>query len=196
MPALSAVLIGLLLGITLGAAEPDPVVVQLQVRIGAGEYTTAVSGVTLRIYQDDSVDLRAQVFEADGSLTPVDVDDPSMLLEIRAADQPGSGVRFADWRHVEVGVYEVDDVVEEPGRYNLLVLPDVDDRSRIPESGTDTVTLVVEFIGTSASGSTSRSLVVTVALVGLVGVLVVVATRGRRRVPKEPTPHDTWWNSP
>lgn len=197
MSALSAVLIGLLFGIPLAGAENETPAVRIEVQIGVGEYSTGLSGVTLRVDSANAVNLRIRVFEPSGSKAPTDVDDPSTLLEIRDEGDPGAGTRFADWRHVDTGVYEVEDVIDKPGNYLVLLLPDVEDRSLLPESSTDHLTLTVESATPAAfSGGTSTGLWVSLGLVILVLVLVVLGTRGRRRVPKEPVPHDTWWNSP
>ena len=195
--ARNALLIGLLLGLSFAVSDDGPPDVRLDIQIGSDDYSVGLDGLTLRVDDDQPINLRLRVFDPTDETSAVDVEEPSTLLEVRVADDPGSGVRFDDWEHVGTGVYTVADALDDPGEYLLVVLPDVTERSRLPASSTDQVTLIVESVAPAVSETpTMTGLLVALILVLVVGVLVVLTTRGRRRVAKEPTPHDTWWNSP
>ena len=198
MSAFGALLTGLLLASSLaGPATGAPPIVRLDVQIGSADFSEGLDGVTLRVDSGETVNLRVRVFDLSEPASALDVDDPSTLLELRESGDPGSGRRFADWEHPATGVYEISNVIDGPGEFLLLVLPDVTDRSLLSESSTDHLTLVVAPGSPEASrGPSSSGLVVSLVLAAALVVLVILATRGRRRIPKEPTPHDTWWNSP
>jgi hypothetical protein len=177
------------------AQEGSPAV-QLEVELPAqGTSFSDPTGLTIRIEQDESVLLRLRVFEASDSNSPVTVDDPTDLFEIRG---PDGKLRISDWNRTDAGIYETTHIFRGSGDFELVVLPDVEDRDALPLGSSDRTTVVVEPTSAPAadSGFATTSIIVLVLLVVGVATLVAVGTRGRRRSPKGPALHDTWWNGP
>ncbi|MGH8946924.1 MAG: hypothetical protein ACRDVL_12350 [Acidimicrobiia bacterium] len=201
MAFLIALLSGLLLAVPVAQEEPqDPLLVRLAISLPAGEpYFFDPAGFSVRVLVGDPMLFRLTVSNPTNSDEPVDVEDPSSLLEIRDGGEGTSRIRFADMERVGPGVYEVSHSFREPGTWVAVVQPDVDDRSNLPPKSTDELRISVES-RPADGGSSPRSLAipVSVVLVLLVAMLVVLATRHRTRSEpgKEAVAHDTWWNSP
>jgi hypothetical protein len=140
--------------------------------------------------------LRLRVFEGGNQDAPVNVDDPTDLLEIRTSDNEPA-VRFGDWIRLRSGVYETTYTFGDSGDFSIVVLPDIEHGPGLPEGSTDQVTVVVEDVPSALGGGPSwGAIVASAALVLGVGAVVVAATRGRSRSPRAPVPNETWWNSP
>jgi len=178
------------------AADENLPTVRLEIELhDQGETFSNVSGLTLRIDAGDTALLRLSVFDPLDPDTPMTVDDPTDLLEIR---HPGAsaGIRLGDWNQIEAGVYETTYVFDEAGSYDIVVLPDMEDRSALPGESTDGVTVRAESPQAGESGASPIGLIAALVLVVGVATLVVKSTSGRPAVPKEPISHDSWWNGP
>jgi hypothetical protein len=196
---LVAALVGLFMASPMAAAlDQDPLpTVQLSVELPNQE--TGIdnpSGLTLRTTTSDPVGLRIALFEAGDPESPVSVDDTAELLEIRQTSSSGPPVRLGDMTEVSPGIYETTYVFTSSGSYIVQVLPDIQDRSRLTPESTDQVTFELQGVPSASGGSSLPLILAGVALAAVVGVLVVIGTRGRSRSNKPPVPHDTWWNSP
>lgn len=170
--------------------------VRLQVEVGDDSFTEP-SGLTIRTAPGEAVVLRVEVFAEGDPTSPIVVEDTSTLLEIQEASGVGPAVRFADMEELTAGTYQTSYVFPQAREYVIEVLPDVEDRSLLTSETIDEVRVVIDPAAEATStGPLWPTIIATVALVVVVGVLVVRATRGRRRVPREPVHHDTWWNAP
>lgn len=188
----------LFIGPMAAAVDEDPLVVQLELELLDQEAEFAnPSGLTIRIEPGELAILRLRVFEEGDPGSPVNVEDPTDLLEVRASDGEAA-LRIGDWNRMGAGVYETTYRFDESGTFNIIVLPDIEDRSAIPSGSTDRVTAVVDssLPVPPDRGPSSIAIIAVTVLVLAVAALVVAATRGRSKSPKEPVPHDTWWNSP
>lgn len=179
-----------------GAADEAPPTVQLEVEAG-GETFTDPSGLTIRVAPGEPMKLRIHVFEEDQAGSPVTGADTSTLLGIREASGVGSEVRFDDMTEIGAGTYETSYTFAQAREYVIEVLPDVSNRSLLTPETTDQVTVIVDAnVDAAPTGPPWPTVIATFALIAVVGVFVVQATRGRRRVPKQPVHHDSWWNAP
>lgn len=173
-------------------------VVQLEVELPAQELEFVdPSGLTLRVDTGESVVLVLRVFGAENPDRAVDVEDTLSLLEIRDVSEGSGPVRFGDMERTAPGVYRTTYQFRVPGRWMLVVQPDIIDRFSLPAgSASHLVVIVEEPAPAVGGGSGAIGIIASVGLVVLVGVLVIGATRGKPRRPKDPVVHDTWWNSP
>lgn len=185
-------------GFPASALDTDPLpTVRLTVELPDQQSSfESPSGLTLETPVDDPVNLRIQVYETGDPGSPVSVDDPTVLLEIRTLSDPGSGVRLGDMREVSPGTYTTTYAFTGPGHYEIEVLPDVEDRSRLSSETTDRVRFDVGAPSSAPLSTAFPTILAGAALAALVGALVLVMTRGRPRANKPPVTHDTWWNGP
>lgn len=199
MRKLTAGLIALLvvaLPVVAGAANEAPPTVQLEIDVG-GDTFSDTTGRTIRTIPGEPIVLRVHVFEEGEPGSPVAVEDTSALLGISEASGVGAEVRFADMAEVGDGIYETSYTFPQAREYVIEVLPDVSNRSLLTPETTDQVTVIVDpSVEAAPTGPLWPTLIATFALIAVVGVFVVQATRGKRRVPKEPVHHDSWWNAP
>lgn len=118
--------------------------------------------------------------------------DQSALLEVRRPD--GSRIRVSEVRLVSGGKYQTDFDFDSQGRWLLVALPDISDRSTLQPGSADTVEVVVEGTSASESGGMTVALSVFLVLILMVGSLVGVATRRprhqSRRTATRVSPHD------
>ena len=178
-----------------GSDEPLPTV-QLQVEVGEDVFTEP-SGLTIRTSPGEPVVLRVEVFAERDPSSPVAVEDTRTLLEIREASGVGPAVRLPDMEEIRIGTYETSYTFAQAREYTIEILPDVEDRTLLNPDTTDEVTVMVDpSAEAEPNGPLWPMIMAVIALVLVMGVFVVGATRGRRRSPQDPVPHDTWWNSP
>jgi len=156
---------------------------------------TDPSGLTIYLQRDTAVEFRLEVFEASDPDSPVDIDDPTDLIEIRSSNNKAAQ-RLGDWNRVRTGVYENTHFFGGVGRFDIVVLPDIENRSEIPSGSTDTFTMIVEEVPEVSTRPDPIGIVMLVLTLLLVGALVLAATWGKRRNPKGPIPQDSWWNPP
>lgn len=181
------------------SVDGDPSVVQLEIELLDQEVEFAnPSGLTIRVEPNELTILRLRVFEEAEPVLPMDVEDPTDLLEIRTSDGEAAALRISDWNRTGPGVYETTHRFGESGSFTVSVLPDIEDRSELPPGSTGLVTVVPDSsLPTQPDrGPGSTAIIAFTVLALVVAALVVAATRGRNKSPKEPLAHDTWWNSP
>lgn len=193
-------LIGTLFTGPIGAAvDGDPPVVQLEIELLDQEVEFAnPSGLTIRIEPNELTILRLRVFQEAEPGSPIDVEDPTDLLEIRTSVREAAALRISDWNRIGPGVYQTTHKFGESGSFTVSVLPDLEDRSELPPGSTEPVTVIADSsLPTPPDRGPNATAIIAFTVLALVVVaLVVAATRGRSRSPKEPVTHDTWWNSP
>lgn len=198
MRTLNLGLVALLLGPIATAVDQDPLPrVQLSVEFPAQDRRfDNPSGLTLRTTASQPVKLRIELSVDDRSDSSGQIGDLADLIEIRDLEG-GWATRFDDLERVAAGAYETTHRFPDAGEFVIVVLPDVEDRSRLTPERTDMVRLVVEPVPSPTSvGRGGLPLVLaTVALV-LVGALVFKATKRRTRSERVPMTHDSWWNPP
>lgn len=189
-------LIGVLLATPI-AVDKDHPLVQLEIELPDQEREISdPSGLILRVDEGELAVFRLRSFERSDPDSPVDVSDQTDLLEIQNADGE-SVVRLGDWNRVRTGVYETTYNFGEVDRFSIVVLPDIEDRSELPQGSTDELAVVVEANPSVISEPNTIGIVAIVVTAVLVGVLLLIATRGRRGEPKQPpVPQDSWWNPP
>lgn len=192
MSVLVAILLANLLApSTVAAAEESPPAVEFEVRAQEEGPVTDPSRETIRVSVDQPLDFRLRVFESGNRDAPVSDVDPSNLVRIESANGATSPTLSHAWFEVVPGTFQATYIFEQPGTFRVTILPGLESRESLPEGSTDWVEFEVDesvdlWVGLMGVG----------ALVLVVGLIVVAATRGKPRVPKEPIPHDTWWNSP
>jgi len=171
-------------------------VVQMEMELAAQELDFAdASGLTLRVDSNESVVLVLRVSDPGHGNKPVDVEETQSLLEIRDESGSAPSVRLADMERVAPGVYRTIYTFHDPGRWALVVQPDIGDRASHPAEE-PVVFIVEEPAADVAGGPGTIEVVVLGMLVVLVGSLVIGATRHSVPVPKRPIVHDTLWNRP
>lgn len=142
-----------------------------------------------------TVQLRIRVTSVDEPGTPVDVEDPADIIEIRHPSDDQPPIRLADWRRVSPGVYETTYEFRSAGDYQMLVEPDANESNQDPQANGFTVR-VEPFPLAADSTLGTLGLVVAAILILSIGIAVFITTRRRPRTPKPARTHDTWWNSP
>jgi hypothetical protein len=191
----------LILGAGAGSATPSDQtpVVQVELKLSDGQPVSAGSDVVYRIDADSTIDVTVRVFDAQGSSVPVDVADPSALLEIRDASEAHDPVRFSDMKHLATGVYQTS-YSFPAGDWSLVMEPDVTDRSTLPSVGVDQVEIRAQPSGPVGPTTTDLTAVLAVISLLVLGIGLSLLTRrwsasdpGRVRRPATP---DTWWNGP
>ena len=200
--SMGTLLIGVLLGLlpanpgSSSVEDEAPYVVQMQMELPAQELDFAdASGLTLRVDSNESVVLVLRVSDPGHGNKPVDVEETQSLLEIRDESGSAPSVRLADMERVAPGVYRTIYTFYDPGRWALVVQPDIGDRASHPAEK-PVVFIVEEPAADVAGGPGTIEVVLLGMLVVLVGSLVIGATRHRVPVPKRPIVHDTLWNRP
>jgi hypothetical protein len=186
-----------------GSVDDDtPPVVKLEVELPAqGFGFVDPSGLTLRVETGEAVVLVFRIFDAENPDRTADVEETFSLLEIRDLSEGSPPVRLGDMERTAPGVYRSTYTFPDPGRWMLVVQPDISDRSSLPtESTSQLVVIVEESVPAVAGGPGPIGVIALVVLVMLVGTLVIGATRRKPRshldTAKEPVAQDTWWNSP
>ncbi|MEX2623007.1 MAG: hypothetical protein WD651_04720 [Acidimicrobiia bacterium] len=158
------------------------------------------SGLTLRVAVGEAVVLVFRVFDASNRDQAVDVEETLSLLEIRDVSLASPAVRLGDMERTARGVYRTTYDFRGPGRWMLVVQPDIVDRSSLPVGSTSQLILIVEEPASASVGEpVPISIVASAGLVLLLGVVVGMARRKPRSdstPPKPPITQDTWWNSP
>ena len=100
------------------------------------------------------------------------------------------------WTRTAPGVYENTHLFGGVEEFEILVLPNIEDRSALSPQSTDTFIVIVEEAPEASTQPDPVGIVMLVLTLSLVGVLVLAATRGKRRDPKRAIPQDSWWNPP
>lgn len=190
------ILTGILLGSLLTspavvAADESSLSVEFEVRTPEEGPVVDPSGETIQVPANEPLDFRLNVFEPGNRDVPVSGVDPASLIQIESADGAALPTLSHRWNEVLPGVYQATYLFEETGTFVVTILPDLVSRADLPEGSTDWVELEV-----GERAGLWVGVVAAAVLVLAVGLLIVVATRGRPRVAKEPVAHDTWWNSP
>lgn len=188
--------------VTASVHDSSQNVVRLEVELPSqGLSFVDPSGLTLRVAVGEAVVLVFRVFDASNRDQAVDVEETLSLLEISDVSLASPAVRLGDMERTARGVYRTTYDFRGPGRWMLVVQPDIVDRSSLPVGSTSQLILIVEEPASASVGEPLPiSIVASVGLVLLLGVIVVgMARRKPRSVstpPKPPTTQDTWWNSP
>jgi len=157
------------------------------------------SGLTLRVAVGEAVVLVFRVVDASNPDQAVDVEKTLSLLEIRDVSLASPAVRLGDMERTARGIYRTTYDFRGPGRWMLVVQPDIVDRSSLPVGSTNQLILIVE---EPASASVGEPLPISiVASAGLLLLVVIVLGVTCRKPssdspPKPATTQDTWWNSP
>jgi hypothetical protein len=202
-PALAVWLMTLIMGTGAQSASAldTPEVVQVELAAPDGQSFRAGTDVVYRLESDTPIDMTVRVFDSDDPSVPIDIADSSALIEIRDVSGGHAALRLANMRHVATGVYATSYNFPTTGEWEIVVQPDVTDRSRLPSDGVDQIR--IRTLAPSIEGLADRfDLTLVWALLSLLVLVVALYMTARRWSARDsgrvgrPTVPDTWWNSP
>jgi hypothetical protein len=181
-----------LLGVTPVAKASSELQVDLEVRNPGGK--RPLSNVITRVERDAGQVLVMRVYDRQSG-EPRAVVDTSTLVELRHVDS-GQTVRFAAMDLMAPGVYQVEMPLLEPGRWEVVTLPNAGTHPVPEDAGRSWI--VVTDPQPAPPGSLPAVLLPTLGLAAVLFGLVALTASGRPRWSPAPQPalHDSWWNPP